>query len=583
MENLQSLPEVQRIIAIGKANSEVSYDEINEILPDKILNSEKIDDVFTLLHELGIEVVEEYSKKSVEAPVLPPKEEKPAKKKKESSSISATSEDPIRLYLKEIGKVSLISGETEVFLAKRIEKGEKIIEETILSSSILRANFAKLMPKIKSKKIKVYELVKVDKLYALNQNEADKLEKVFFSNMDIIQNEEKVYNESVNRIKKYSENSKKYKELREKIEITSSKIDNATRMIGVSQREIQKISQKIKSMVFRIKEIDRHFLKIKARYGHDVKEIKTFNRFIEKNENIEEIEKMMGIDIDEVREVIKDIRNNERKLRRMEQEAGSSTIEIKEWGEKIMKGEREISQAKKELVKANLRLVVSIAKRYANRGMHFFDLIQEGNIGLIKAVDKFEYKKGYKFSTYATWWIRQAITRAISDQARTIRVPVHMIEQVNKVIREARLFVQEFGRDPTNEEIAERLGWPVQKVKSVKNVGREPISLEIPVGSEEDSELGDFIEDKEVESPLNSAAGSILAEQIRQVLHTLPAREQKVIRMRFGLDDGYAQTLEEVGYQFKVTRERIRQIEAKALRRLRHPTRSKKLKDYILD
>jgi RNA polymerase primary sigma factor len=466
MENLQSLPEVQRIIAIGKANSEVSYDEINEILPDKILNSEKIDDVFTLLHELGIEVVEEYSKKSVEAPVVPPKEEKPSKKKKESSSISATSEDPIRLYLKEIGKVSLISGETEVFLAKRIEKGEKIIEETILSSSILRANFAKLMPKIKSKKIKVYELVKVDKLYALNQNEADKLEKVFFSNMDIIQNEEKVYNESINRIKKYSENSKKYKELREKIEITSSKIDNATRMIGVSQREIQKISQKIKSMVFRIKEIDRHFLKIKARYGHDVKEIKTFNRFIEKNENIEEIEKMMGIDIDEVREVIKDIRNNERKLRRMEQEAGSSTIEIKEWGEKIMKGEREISQAKKELVKANLRLVVSIAKRYANRGMHFFDLIQEGNIGLIKAVDKFEYKKGYKFSTYATWWITTSYyTRAISDQARTIRVPVHMIEQVNKVIREARLFVQEFGRDPTNEEIAERLGWPVQKVK----------------------------------------------------------------------------------------------------------------------
>jgi RNA polymerase primary sigma factor len=588
MENLLELPELQRIIAIGKANSEVSYDEINEILPDKILNSEKIDDVFTLLHELGIEVVEEYSKKSLETPTPPQptpnaKEEKPQKKKKEAATGGASSEDPIRLYLKEIGKVSLISGETEVFLAKRIEKGEKIIEETILSSSILRANFAKLMPKIKSKKIKVHELVKVDKLYALNQNEADKLEKIFFSNMEIIQSEEKVFNESINRIKKYSENSKKYKELKEKIEITSSKIENAARQIGVSQREIQKISQKIKSMVFRIKEIDRHFLKIKARYGHDVKEIKTFNRFIEKNENLDEIEKLMGVDIDEVREVIKDIRNNERKLRRMEQEAGSTTAEIKEWGEKIMKGEREIAQAKKELVKANLRLVVSIAKRYANRGMHFFDLIQEGNIGLIKAVDKFEYKKGYKFSTYATWWIRQAITRAISDQARTIRVPVHMIEQVNKVIREARLFVQEYGRDPTNEEVAERLGWPVAKVKAVKNVGREPISLEIPVGSEEDSELGDFIEDKEVESPLNSAAGSILAEQIRQVLHTLPAREQKVIRMRFGLDDGYAQTLEEVGYQFKVTRERIRQIEAKALRRLRHPSRSKKLKDYIVD
>ncbi len=583
MENLQSLPEVQRLIAIGKANSEVSYDEINDILPDKILNSEKIDDVFTLLHEMGIDVVEEYSKKFEEPQILPGKDDKPAKKKKEGVSISATSEDPIRLYLKEIGKVSLISGETEVFLAKRIEKGEKIIEETILSSSILRANFTKLMPKIRSKKIKIYEIVRVEKSYAMSPVEVEKLEKLFFSNMEKIQTDEKSLVECQNKIKKYSENSRKFKEFKDKIEEAQKDIDFAVREVGVSQREIQKISQKIKSMVFRIKEIDRHFLKIKARYGHDVKEIKTFNRFIEKNENIEEIEKMMGVPIDEVREVIKDIRNNERKLRRMEQEAGSTTGEIKDWGEKIIKGEREISQAKKELVKANLRLVVSIAKRYANRGMHFFDLIQEGNIGLIKAVDKFEYKKGYKFSTYATWWIRQAITRAISDQARTIRVPVHMIEQVNKVIREARLFVQEFGRDPTNDEIAERLGWPVQKVKSVKNVGREPISLEIPVGSEEDSELGDFIEDKEVESPLNSAASSILAEQIRQVLHTLPAREQKVIRMRFGLDDGYAQTLEEVGYQFKVTRERIRQIEAKALRRLRHPSRSKKLKDYIVE
>ncbi|PJZ87127.1 RNA polymerase sigma factor RpoD, partial [Leptospira levettii] len=440
---------------------------------------------------------------------------------------------------------------------------------------------AKLIPKIKSKKIKVYDLVKVDKMYALNQEQADKLEKVFFENMELIQQDEKVLNESTNRIRKYSENSKKFKELKEKIDMSTGKIDEAIRKIGVSQKEIQKISQKIKSMVFRVKEIEKHFLKIKAKYGHDVREIKALNRFIEKNENLDEIEKMMGCDIDEVREVIKDIRNNERKLRRMEQEAGSPVGEIKDWGEKIIKGEREIAQAKRELVRANLRLVVSIAKRYANRGMHFFDLIQEGNIGLIRAVDKFEYKKGYKFSTYATWWIRQAITRAISDQARTIRVPVHMIEQVNKVIRETRLFVQEFGRDPSNDEIAERLGWPVQKVKAVKNVAREPISLEIPVGSEEDSELGDFIEDKEVISPLNSAASSILSEQIRQVLQTLPAREQKVIRMRFGLDDGYAQTLEEVGYQFKVTRERIRQIEAKALRRLRHPSRSKKLKDYI--
>ncbi|MFW5807595.1 MAG: RNA polymerase sigma factor RpoD, partial [Spirochaetota bacterium] len=247
----------------------------------------------------------------------------------------------------------------------------------------------------------------------------------------------------------------------------------------------------------------------------------------------------------------------------------------------ISMGQRKISIAKKQLINANLRLVVSIAKKYANRGMHFFDLIQEGNIGLIKAVDKFEYRKGYKFSTYATWWIRQAITRAISDQARTIRVPVHMIEQINKITRETRLFQQEFGREPTPDELADRLGWPVAKVKAVKNVAREPISLETPVGEEEDSLLGDFIEDKEVDSPANAAAYRLLSEHINGVLNTLPAREQKVIRMRFGLDDGYAHTLEEVGYVFKVTRERIRQIEAKALRRLRHPTRSRKLKDYL--
>tara|TARA_Y100001937_G_scaffold61180_1_gene83697 strand:- start:93282 stop:95078 length:1797 start_codon:yes stop_codon:yes gene_type:complete len=594
---IEDLPEIQKIISIGKANGEITYDEINEYLPEKIVNSERIEDVFTLLNQLGIEVVEEYSSRmedevAVGAPVVreapapvqaangaPAPAPKPARKKKESSNSS--SDDPIRLYLKEIGKVSLISGDKEVFLARRIENGEKIIEETILGSSLLRANFAKLTPKIRSRKIKISDVIFANKAYYLSQDELEKLEKLFFEQMEIINREEKKYQEAQARLKKYTDGSKKWREYKQKVDESKAIIDEAVRKLGVSQKEIQRISQKIKSMVFRIKEIQRHFLAIKARYGKDIKEIKGFNRFIEKNEELDMIEQEMGVPIDEVREVIKDIRNNERKLRRMEQDAGSSIQEILQWGESLTKGEREIAQAKKELIKANLRLVVSIAKRYANRGMQFFDLIQEGNIGLIKAVDKFEYKKGYKFSTYATWWIRQAITRAISDQARTIRIPVHMIEQINKVVRETRMFLQETGREPTNDEIAERLGWPVQRVKAVKGVAKEPISLEVPVGSEEDSELGDFIPDTEVESPMNQTANRLLAEQIRSVLNTLPAREQKVLRMRFGLDDGYSHTLEEVGYVFQVTRERIRQIEAKALRRLRHPSRSKKLKDYI--
>ncbi|MBL8019745.1 MAG: RNA polymerase sigma factor RpoD [Leptospirales bacterium] len=576
--SMEDLPEIQKIISIGKANGEITYDEINEYLPEKIVNSERIEDVFTLLNQMGIEVVEEYSSRPSEEIV---KKEPPAKARKKKDQPANSSDDPIRLYLKEIGRVSLISGDKEVFLARRIENGENIIEETILESSLLRANFMKLLPKIRSRKIKITDVVRANKAYYMSSSELEKLEKIFFTEMETIVSEEKKLQEAQNKLKKYVEGSKKWREYRVKADESKAILLNAVRKVGVSQKEIQRISQKIKSMVFRIKEIQRHFLGIRARYGKDIKEIKAYNRFIEKNESLDMIEKEMNTPIDEIREIIKDIRNNERKLRRMEQEAGSSVADILRWGESLNRGEREIAQAKKELIKANLRLVVSIAKRYANRGMHFFDLIQEGNIGLIKAVDKFEYKKGYKFSTYATWWIRQAITRAISDQARTIRIPIHMIEQINKVVRETRLFLQETGREPTNEEIAERLGWPVQKVKAVKNVAREPISLEVPVGSEEDSELGDFIPDMEVESPINSTAHKLLTEQIKSVLNTLPAREQKVLRMRFGLDDGYSHTLEEVGYVFQVTRERIRQIEAKALRRLRHPSRSKKLKDYI--
>lgn len=580
---LENIPEVKKLIQLGKSNGEITYDEINDVLPDKLLNSDKIDDIFILLNQLGIEVVEESTRKA--APPAPVKKKSSGSSKKSSSSASEDSsyiDDPIRLYLKEIGKVSLLSGDQEVDLAKRIEEGELLIEDAVIHSSLLINDLIKNHPRVKTGKIKLNDVLRINRLYYFSSVDMKQLEKKYTEKMTVIIAEDKKILQTQNKLRKVDADSKKAEEMRTKIDTSMNLIVSSVREMEINEAEISKLAHKIQSMVSRIKDTLDFFGQIERKYGKEIKELKHFARKVEKGEEVRSIIRELSIKKkEELLEMVKDIRNNERKIRRIEQEAGAPADNIMKWGKQIELGQRKISIAKKELINANLRLVVSIAKKYANRGMHFFDLIQEGNIGLIKAVDKFEYRKGYKFSTYATWWIRQAITRAISDQARTIRVPVHMIEQINKVMRETRLFQQEFGREPTAEELGDRLGWPVAKVKGVKNVAREPISLETPVGEEEDSLLGDFIEDKDVDSPANTAAYRLLSEQIHTVLNTLPAREQKVIRMRFGLDDGYSHTLEEVGYVFKVTRERIRQIEAKALRRLRHPTRARKLKDYL--
>ncbi|WP_455377060.1 RNA polymerase sigma factor RpoD [Petrachloros mirabilis] len=600
MAKQELLVEVKKLISIGKEKGFLTYDELNSTLPAEVVSSDQFGSIMSMFGEMDIEIVDssegERSQKARggdQDDVGEEVDEGDAGDENEKEidltpgALSRT-DDPVRLYLKEMGSVALLSREGEIEIAKRIEEGKRDIAFVIYGMPMTIEFILSLREQLKNGKIDVREIVPIQETeedFEEEEIERD-YEELRLKTLEGLNAVRKVSTSLKGLYEKSRQAAKdptKLKKIKKQIDAIREQVVDKMEAVNLHGVLKDRMVQRVREMAIQIRTAEREVASCQRRIGVGGElGAELLRKLCREKKDFLAVKRKTGISEDTLQEIKKVYQAAKSRIRQLEtEEALVSADEIKDAVKHLDVAEEKVKRGKAELVEANLRLVVSIAKKYTNRGLQFLDLIQEGNIGLMKAVDKFEYKRGYKFSTYATWWIRQAITRAIADQARTIRIPVHMIETINKLIRTSRHLVQKLGREPTPEEIAERMDLPLDKVRKILKIAREPISLETPIGEEEDSHLGDFIEDKKAVSPLEAAIRYDLQRQINSALETLTPREEKVLRKRFGIGEATDHTLEEVGQDFEVTRERIRQIEAKALRKLRHPSRSKKLRSFV--